>query len=545
MPTGLNRLMQQLQLRLDREEGAVTDARLLERFLSTREEEAFAVLVRRHGPMVLGVCRRILGNPHDAEDAFQATFLVAVRKAASVHPRERFGNWLYGVAYRTALEARGRINRQRAKEKQVEDLPHPEQVEPEAVWQELRPLLDQELSRLPDKYRAPVVLCDLEGRSRQEAARQLRLPEGTLSSRLATARKTLARRLSRYGPALSGAVVALVLAERAAAGVSGALLRSVIKAATLVDKGPGAVAAVTSAQVVALSEGVLQAMKLTRFKAGLFVLTVALAVAGASVTGYYALAGEPTGTPAASQPAATALEASEPKPADERRPAEKPAASADDSIRGSGKEATKEFKVSGFTTVEVGDVFQVEITQADSFRTTITADDNVLPFVNAVKEGNTLKIRLDGQNRSFQNVTLKASVAMPSLEGVTLRGASHVTLGGFKSATDFKVRASEASKLQGEIQAGDADLEAAGASHVTLKGSAKKTRLSAKEASQLALTDFALDSADVTLKGASQATIQVKKQLDYDLSGASNLRYRGDPMIGKKRVAEASSASPK
>src|SRR5262249_20449250 len=151
----------------------------------------------------------LLGNPHDAEDAFQATFLVAVRKAASVRPRELFGNWLHGVAYRTALEARARIARRRAKEKQVEELPHPAQAEPEAVWQELRPLLDRELSRLPDKYRVPVVLCDLEGRSRQEVARQLRLPEGTLSSRLATARKTLARRLSRYGPVLSGGLLAV------------------------------------------------------------------------------------------------------------------------------------------------------------------------------------------------------------------------------------------------------------------------------------------------------------------------------------------------
>jgi RNA polymerase sigma factor (sigma-70 family) len=540
MPTGLNRLMQELQLRLDRGEGAVTDGWLLERFLGAREEEAFAVLVRRHGPMVLGVCRRILGNPHDADDAFQATFLVAVRKAGSVQPRERFGNWLYGVAYRTALEARARINRRRAKEKQVEDLPHPQQVEPEAVWQELWPLLDRELSRLPDKYRAPVVLCDLEGRSRQEAARQLRLPEGTLSSRLATARKTLARRLSRFGPALSGGVLALVLAERAsAAHVPAELLRSVVKAATLVGQGSGAVAAVTSAQVVALSEGVLQAMKLTRFKTGVFVLAVALAVAGASVTGYYALAGEPARTPAA------APEADEPKPADKPRTPEKPAAGANEVIRGSGKEETKDFTLSGFTTVEVGEVFNVEITHGDSFRTTITTDDNVLPFVNAVKEGNTLKIHLDGQNRSFQNVTLKASVAMPSLEGVTLRGASNVTIGGFKSGTDFKLRAGEASTVKGEIQAGDFDLEATGASNVSLKGSAKKARLSGKEASELTLAEFALDSADVTLKDASHATIQVKKQLDYDLSGASNLRYRGDPMIGKKRATEASSVSGK
>src|SRR5262245_14764124 len=172
-----------------RDGGGMTEGQLLDCFLASRDEAAFEALVRRLGPMVLGVCRRILGDPHDVEDAFQATFLVAVRKAASVRPRELFGNWLYGVAYRTALVARARIIRRRAREKQFEDLPHPPQVEPESSWQELRPFLDQEVSRLPDKYRLPVVLCDLEGRSRQEVARQLRLPEGTVSSRLAAARK--------------------------------------------------------------------------------------------------------------------------------------------------------------------------------------------------------------------------------------------------------------------------------------------------------------------------------------------------------------------
>src|SRR6516165_8747626 len=121
----MNRLMCHLRRAIQADEPCPSDGELLACFIERREETAFAALVRRHGPMVLGVCRRILRNPHDADDAFQATFLVLVRKAASVRPREAVGNWLYGVAYRTALEARGRIARRRGREKQVDDLPHP------------------------------------------------------------------------------------------------------------------------------------------------------------------------------------------------------------------------------------------------------------------------------------------------------------------------------------------------------------------------------------------------------------------------------------
>ena len=155
---------------------------------ASKDEAAFEALVRRHGPMVLGVCRRVLRNHHDAEDAFQATFLVLVRKAASIVPREMVANWLYGVAYRTALKARSMIARQRVRERQVTEMPEPEAAEPDDCWRDLQPLLDQELSRLPDKYRVPIVLCDLEGKTGKEAARQLGWPEGTVASRLARGR---------------------------------------------------------------------------------------------------------------------------------------------------------------------------------------------------------------------------------------------------------------------------------------------------------------------------------------------------------------------
>src|SRR5215831_324958 len=149
-----------------------TDNELLKRFLANRDENAFEALVRRHGPMVLALCRRILRDPLDAEDAFQATFLVFVRKAASIARRELLGNWLYGVAFRTARAARAAGARRRAKERQV---CRPAEVTDadESARRDLRPVLDAELDRLPEKYRAAVVLCDLEGKSRKESARQL------------------------------------------------------------------------------------------------------------------------------------------------------------------------------------------------------------------------------------------------------------------------------------------------------------------------------------------------------------------------------------
>jgi RNA polymerase sigma factor (sigma-70 family) len=232
-------------LRAEGDAGAA-EGRLLERFLADRDEAAFAALLRRHGPMVLGVCRRILGNAHDAEDAFQATFLILVSKGATVRPRGMVGNWLYDVAYRTALGARRAADRRRVKEARV--MPR---CEPAGAWDELREVLDQELVRLADKYRSPLVLCDLEGKTRKEAARQLGWPGGTVASRLATARRLLAKRLGRHGLPLSGAALTAALAPGAAsAAVPAALQVLTSEAASLlvVEGGaaPGLPAAVTA-----------------------------------------------------------------------------------------------------------------------------------------------------------------------------------------------------------------------------------------------------------------------------------------------------------
>src|SRR5205807_8718572 len=222
------------------------------------EEAAFAALVRRHGPMVFGVCRRLLGNLHDAEDAFQATFLVLARKAASVRPRELLPNWLHGVAYHAALKLRATNARRRARERQMIPMPEPHAVPPDRE-PDLAPILDEELRRLPEKYRLPVVLCDLEGKTHREAAGLLGWPEGTLSGRLARARKRLAAQLTRRGGASPATSFAALLARDAAsAAVPTSLLSATAKAACLWATGRAGTSGILSAQAAALAEGVLQ-----------------------------------------------------------------------------------------------------------------------------------------------------------------------------------------------------------------------------------------------------------------------------------------------
>jgi RNA polymerase sigma-70 factor (ECF subfamily) len=244
------------------EAGGLTDGQLLERFLARREDAAFATLVQRHGPMVLAVARRLLGHVQDTEDVFQATFLVLVRKAATLSRRDLLGNWLYGVAYRTALHARVLRARRRARETQGDTMPDRAASPPERC-PELLGLVDEALHRLPDKYRVPVVLCDLEGRSRKEVAGQLRIPEGTLSSRLATARHRLARHLARRGLVLSGEALAVGLASEADAALPPALAADVVQSARRLAAGD--VVAV-SPSVLTLMEGVLRTMLVNRIK---------------------------------------------------------------------------------------------------------------------------------------------------------------------------------------------------------------------------------------------------------------------------------------
>ena len=192
-----------------------SDAALLGRFVDRRDEAAFALLVRRHGGMVYGVCRRLLPTDQDAEDAFQATFLVLAEKARTFAPRDAVGNWLYGVARRAALLARRSIARRRGRMTELTELPAPA---PDPLA-ELRAALDVEVSRLTDVLRTVIVLCDLEGRTRKEAASILGWPEGTVAGRLAQARRLLAKRLARHAPTVSVAAALSATAARAPAAV--------------------------------------------------------------------------------------------------------------------------------------------------------------------------------------------------------------------------------------------------------------------------------------------------------------------------------------
>lgn len=282
MPTDpMHQVVQHLRRTVLLSDGAgLTDGQLLECFIAHREDAAFAALVRRHGAMVWAVCRRLLRNHHDAEDAFQATFLVLVRKAASIVPKEMLPNWLFGVAHQTALKARATAVKRKIREQQVVDLPEPEVNEPDDRHQ-LQDLLDQELSRLPEKYRAVIVLCDLEGKTGKEAAQQLGWPEGTVTGRLSRGRTILARRLTRHGLIMAVGTLAEEFSQGGASGsVPTSVVFSTIKATALMATGQAVPAGLISATVVTLAERVVQAMFVSKIKSFLAVLLVVGVVLG-------------------------------------------------------------------------------------------------------------------------------------------------------------------------------------------------------------------------------------------------------------------------
>src|SRR5438445_829865 len=293
MATGqLNSLVRHIhRIALGRDSVGMTDGELLKRFVAHQDKGAFEALVRRYGPLVLGVCRRVLHQRQDAEDAFQATFLVLLHKASSIAQPELVGNWLYGVAHYTAKNAKASAARRRARERGMTEMPRAQLVADEDGLQELRPLLDEEISRLPEKYRVPVVLCELQGKSRKEVARHVGCPEGTISSRLARARQLLRQRLLKRGLTLSAGSLAVALSQDVVlASVPAPLVSSTIKTAALIAASPEATAGVVSAQVAALTEGVLKTMFLAKLKTATAVLLAVSILTGAAMLTHQAVA---------------------------------------------------------------------------------------------------------------------------------------------------------------------------------------------------------------------------------------------------------------
>jgi RNA polymerase sigma factor (sigma-70 family) len=258
-----------------------TDRELLQRFVATREEAAFQTLVRRYGPMVLGVCRRVVRNAEETDDAFQATFIVLARKASTIAGADSLGGWLYRVAYHAALRVRVKLQRRRGRETTFDEAAHPSAVDASGpgVGAEVRPVLDEELNRLPEKYRAPLVLCYLQGKTTDETAQQLGCPRGTVAWRMSRGRDLLRNRLTRRGLAVTGAAVAVVLTQQSAAqAVAPVLVQSTCRLAV------GKTSAGLSAPAYAVADGAWKSMAAFPGKmVAALTLAAAVATAGAVV----------------------------------------------------------------------------------------------------------------------------------------------------------------------------------------------------------------------------------------------------------------------
>jgi len=261
----------------------LSDAQLLDRFRTQRDEAAFEALVARHGGMVLSVCRGVLRDRSDAEDAFQATFLVLVRKADSLRVEGTLGGWLHRVATRVAIQANASAVRRRVRERKVGEAAAQEMVLCRDEADELKAVLHAEIGRLPDRLRLPVILCDLEGKTRAQAASELRWSEGTVRGRLARGRERLRSRMVRHGLAVTAGSLAATLAEASGSVLPEACAAETVRMAmgTLGGQGVGGSVALLVVQV-------LRSMGLARLKGIAAMLVSALAVAGGA-TGFLAV----------------------------------------------------------------------------------------------------------------------------------------------------------------------------------------------------------------------------------------------------------------
>jgi len=274
-----NRLIESLARSIVCDGANQSDGQLLDSFVRHKDGDALTSLVRRHARMVWGVCQRMLNKHHDAEDAFQAVFLVLVLKASTLPDKEKVGNWLYGVAHQTAVRMRARAAKQGVRERQMAVPPEPASAQ-QYVWNDLQPVLDEELAHLPNKYRTVIVLCDLENQTRKEVARHLDIPEGTVASRLAAARTMLAKRLSRRSIVVSSVLLGSVLSSHGAtASVPATVVSSAIVAATSVATGTTAAEAI-SPTVVALIAGVTKAMFMRKIRNMLSISLIVVVVLG-------------------------------------------------------------------------------------------------------------------------------------------------------------------------------------------------------------------------------------------------------------------------
>jgi RNA polymerase sigma factor (sigma-70 family) len=309
-------LLRHLQRLMSRQDAA-GDALLLERFAAQRDESAFAALLARHGPMVLGVCRRVLRDTHEAEDVFQAVFLVLARKAAILHRPQSLAAWLYGTARHLAFKVRRGDARRRQRERDSHrSVPVSTDPLDELAARELFLILDEEMERLPETYRLPLLLCGLEGRTQEEAARILGWTAGSLKGRLERGRKQLHARLSRRGWAFSGALLALGVSQGGTASAAAQLTAETLQAALAFAQGEcGAI----SAEVVELVESAVTSMTAAKVKMGLALLLATSLAVGTGALAHQALAMKQPPTPPEERVKPAAQRAARPAPPADKR----------------------------------------------------------------------------------------------------------------------------------------------------------------------------------------------------------------------------------
>lgn len=452
------------------------DGDLLTRYRTERDQEAFGSLVRRHGPMVLGVCRRVLRDSHAADDAFQATFLVLAKKAEAVRPPDRLAPWLYGVAYRTALKARGRAFRRRQVEQDyAAGAGVRSGAAPACEAGELLPVIDEQLNGLPEKYRTPLLLCGVQGLNKAEAAQRLGLPEGTVSSRLARARDMLRDRLVRRGVAVPAAFAALLTPDALQAAVTQPLTASACEVAL------GSVAVPET--VFTLSHEVIRSMTLSKFH-----LLSAIALSASLAGGGFGL---------------LSINADEKKPQPAQAQVKKPAPEADKPAKPSPEGDKKPVKPDGEK--KPGPRFGGKVAAVDAKEGTITlaikGDGGLAEKVVKVPAG--AKVLIDGKEAKLADVP-KGSIAgfmataakegvPPDITEVRVTGASvggtvksvdasGITLDSEKAPQAFKLTADTKVSVGGkdakptDLKAGDRvniTLSADGASALAISGGAK------------------------------------------------------------------------
>ncbi len=521
--TDANRLIRHLRHAVLRQNGAdLTDGELLELYVTRRDEGAFEALFRRHGPMVLGVCRRILRNQADAEDAFQATFLVFVRRAASIRSRSTVSNWLYAVAHNTALKAKAMSQKRHAKEREAGSVAKDEARA--EVWQELQTLLDTVLSKLAEKYRIPILLCDLEGRTIKEAARHLGWPQGTVATRLTRGRAQLAKQLTKHGLTLSGGVIATALAQESALGnLPSALLASTAKAASsFAATGHYMAAGVVSAKVAALTNVTMKTMLLAKLRLCISLVLV-FAFIGVSTGVYWAHGSDASEITAVtwtsdaqpSRPVALASQVMKPTPADAKPFATSVRNNKTIDARDDDQEVQKEWDLPRFDELFVSGRIKVIVTPSSEQHITVRGDGELVRRLEprVVRKSNydrlvlDLSTQADRANKGAD--TIEVRITVRRLSSVIAEGRAAVELRGIENES--------------------LTLTVSGRAKLEVTGSSKKLEAIVGDSGQLDASRLAAGDVTVMASGKSSSVFRPEKSFSVMSSGDSRLEYIGTP----------------